>query len=53
METRYYCISCAVYHGVVKIRSEEERKVRRRRRRPPRFLRPPKRKPAVELPLGG
>ncbi|RLF93013.1 30S ribosomal protein S26e [Thermococci archaeon] len=26
VETRYYCISCAVYHGIVKIRSYEERK---------------------------
>jgi len=55
VETRYYCISCAVYHGIVKIRAEDERKLRpkpRRRRRPPRFLRHEKRKPSVELPLG-
>ena len=53
VETRYYCISCAVYHGIVKIRSEEERKMRPRRRRiRPRLPRPEKRKPAIELPLG-
>jgi small subunit ribosomal protein S26e len=23
---KYYCISCAVYYGVVKVRAEEERK---------------------------
>ena len=52
--TRYYCISCAVYHGIVKIRAEEERKQRpvRRKRRAPKFLRPAGRRPPVELPLG-
>ena len=25
-ETKYYCISCAIYLGIVKVRSEEERK---------------------------
>ncbi|RLI08587.1 30S ribosomal protein S26e [Candidatus Bathyarchaeota archaeon] len=53
VETRYYCISCAVYHGIVKIRSEEERKVKPVRRKPRRrFLRPGGRKPPVALPLG-
>ncbi len=28
LETRYYCISCAVYLGIVRPRSEEERKLR-------------------------
>ena len=51
VETRYYCISCAVYHGIVRIRSEEERKTRpvRRRRK---VLRPTRRRQPVELPLG-
>ncbi len=31
-ETRYFCISCAVHRGVVKVRAEEERKYRPRRR---------------------
>jgi small subunit ribosomal protein S26e len=34
-ETRYYCISCAVHRGVVKVRSKSERRQgppRRRRR---------------------
>ena len=25
--TKYYCISCAVYRGIVKVRSKEERKI--------------------------
>jgi len=33
METKYYCISCAVHRGLVKVRSKEERKLRFRRRR--------------------
>ena len=33
METRYYCISCAVHRGIVKVRSSEERKIPARRRR--------------------
>ncbi len=53
VETRYYCISCAVYHGIVKIRAEEERKKKPVRRRPRRrFLRPEERRPPVQLPLG-
>lgn len=28
--TKYYCISCAVFHGIVKVRSERERKRRER-----------------------
>jgi len=32
-ETRYYCVSCAVHRGVVKVRSKDERKQRPRRRR--------------------
>ena len=33
IETKYYCISCAVHRGLVKVRSKEERKLRFRRRR--------------------
>ena len=32
-ETRYYCVSCAVHRGVVKVRSKDERKHRPKRRR--------------------
>lgn len=31
--TKYYCISCAVHRGVVKVRARNERKRRRRGRR--------------------
>jgi len=31
--TRYYCISCAVHRGVVKVRSKGERKTSPRKRR--------------------
>ncbi|MCK5562934.1 30S ribosomal protein S26e [Candidatus Bathyarchaeota archaeon] len=30
--TRYYCISCAVHRGVVKVRARVERKTRTRRK---------------------
>ena len=30
-ETRYYCVSCAVHRGVVKVRAKDERKQRPRR----------------------
>jgi len=33
LETKYYCVSCAVHHGIVKVRSREERKLRGRPRR--------------------
>jgi len=26
VETRYYCVSCAVHRGVVKVRARDERK---------------------------
>ncbi|MCW4026463.1 MAG: 30S ribosomal protein S26e [Candidatus Bathyarchaeota archaeon] len=29
--TKYYCVSCAVHRGVVKVRSKDSRKPRRRR----------------------
>ena len=32
-DTRYYCISCAIFHGIIKVRSRNERKLRMRRRR--------------------
>ncbi len=32
-ETRYYCVSCAVHRGVVKVRAKNERRHRPRRRR--------------------
>jgi small subunit ribosomal protein S26e len=32
-ETRYYCVSCAVHRGVVKVRSKDERKQRPQGRR--------------------
>ena len=31
--TKYYCVSCAVHRGVVKVRSKSERKGRRKGRR--------------------
>ena len=33
LETKYYCISCAVHRGIVKVRAEGERRLTRRRRR--------------------
>lgn len=32
VETKYYCVSCAVHRGVVKVRARNERKRRRRKR---------------------
>jgi len=31
--TKYYCVSCAVHRGVVKIRAKGERRIRPRRRK--------------------
>lgn len=31
VDTKYYCISCAVHRGLVKVRAQNERKKRRRR----------------------
>lgn len=33
VNTKYYCISCAVHRGIVKVRAENERHSRYRRRR--------------------
>jgi small subunit ribosomal protein S26e len=33
VDTKYYCISCAVHRGIVKVRAENERRSRYRRRR--------------------
>ena len=33
LETKYYCVSCAVHRGIVKVRAEDERRLTRRRRR--------------------
>lgn len=33
LETKYYCISCAVHRGIVKVRAREERRSRLRPRR--------------------
>lgn len=30
-DTRYYCVSCAVHRGIVKVRAEKERRMRPRR----------------------
>jgi len=32
-QTKYYCVSCAVHRGVVKVRSKDTRRTRRPRRR--------------------
>ena len=32
-QMKYYCVSCAVHRGVVKVRSKETRRTRRPRRR--------------------
>ncbi len=31
-DTKYYCVSCAVHRGIVKVRAEKERHMRPRRR---------------------
>ncbi|MEM3626539.1 MAG: 30S ribosomal protein S26e [Candidatus Bathyarchaeia archaeon] len=31
LDTKYYCISCAVHRGIVKVRAAEERRMRMRR----------------------
>jgi len=31
-DTKYYCVSCAVHRGIVKVRAENERRMRPRRR---------------------
>lgn len=36
VDTRYYCVSCAVHRGVVKVRARDERKARWRHGRRPR-----------------
>jgi small subunit ribosomal protein S26e len=33
VETKHYCVSCAVHKGIVKVRAESERHTRMRRRR--------------------
>lgn len=33
LDTKYYCVSCAVHRGIVKVRAEDERRQKRRRRR--------------------
>lgn len=32
-DTKYYCVSCAVHRGIVKVRAESERHTRQRRGR--------------------
>lgn len=32
-ETSYFCVSCAVHRGVVKVRAQEERRLRPRKGR--------------------
>jgi len=31
-DTKYYCVSCAVHRGIVKVRAEKERRMRPKRR---------------------
>lgn len=33
VDTKYYCVSCAVHRGIVKVRAENERRMRLRPRR--------------------
>lgn len=28
VDTKYYCVSCAVHYGIVKVRAKEERRLR-------------------------
>jgi len=32
IDTKYYCVSCAVHRGIVKVRAADERRMRTRRR---------------------
>ncbi|MEM3673245.1 MAG: 30S ribosomal protein S26e [Candidatus Bathyarchaeia archaeon] len=32
VDTKYYCVSCAVHYGIVKVRAKDERRLRIRRR---------------------
>jgi small subunit ribosomal protein S26e len=32
LDTKYYCVSCAVHYGIVKVRAKDERHMRIRRR---------------------
>ena len=32
LETKYYCVSCAVHRGITKVRAENERRMRPRRK---------------------
>jgi len=32
IDTKYYCVSCAVHRGIVKVRARDERRTRPRRR---------------------
>lgn len=33
MQVKYYCVSCAVHRGIVKVRAKNERRTRPKRRR--------------------
>lgn len=37
LTTKYYCVSCAVHRGIVKVRAKSERRTRPRRRKRRRF----------------
>jgi small subunit ribosomal protein S26e len=32
VDTKYYCVSCAVHYGIVKVRAKDERRTRLSRR---------------------